>query len=210
MTRVLIADDHAIVRKGLKETLGEELGKVTFGEAENARQALDQIRKEPWDLLLLDIDMEGQSGLEVLAEIRRSAERLPVLILSMYPEAEFAMRALKDGASGYVSKQSAPEELIGAVRKVLGGGRYVSPVLAERLVSNLQHPMECLPHESLSPREVQVLRMVATGKSVKEIAADLSLSTKTVATHRARMLEKMRMQSDVEVARYALKNRLVN
>jgi len=199
-----------MLRKGLKETLEEGLGKLTFGEAENARQALEQVRKEPWDLLLLDIDMEGQSGLEVLGDIRRECPRLPVLIVSMYPEAEFAVRALKDGAAGYLTKQSAPEELIGAVRKVLGGGRYVSPMLAERLVSNLQRPLESLPHESLSNRELQVLRMVATGKSIKEIAGELSLSIKTVATHRARMLEKMSMQSDVEVARYALRNKLVN
>ncbi len=128
----------------------------------------------------------------------------------MYPEAEFAVRALKNGASGYLTKQSAPEELITAVRKVLSGGRYVSPMLAERLVSNLQRPTESLAHEALSNRELQVLRMVATGKTVKEIAAELSLSIKTVATHRARMLEKMQMQSDVEVARYALRNKLVS
>ncbi len=160
--------------------------------------------------MLLDIDMEGQSGLEVLEDIQRSAPKLPVLILSMYPEAEFAVRALKNGASGYLTKQSAPEELITAVRKVLSGGRYVSPMLAERLVSNLQRPTESLAHEALSNRELQVLRMVATGKTVKEIAAELSLSIKTVATHRARMLEKMQMQSDVEVARYALRNKLVS
>jgi two-component system invasion response regulator UvrY len=210
MIRILIADDHAILRKGLKETLEEQLGKVQFGEAENARQALEQIHKDKWDLVLMDIDMEGPSGLEALKDIRKTSPKLPVLILSMYPEAEFAVRAMKDGASGYLTKQSAPEELIAAVKKVLAGGRYVSPVLAERLVSQLQRPAEQLPHETLSDRELQVLRMIATGKTQKEIAFELSLSIKTVSTYHARICEKMGMHSDVDLARYALRNKVVS
>ncbi|MDB6111336.1 MAG: LuxR family transcriptional regulator [Pedosphaera sp.] len=210
MIRILIADDHAILRKGLIDTLKEDLGEVQFGEAENARQAIEQIHKGKWDLALVDIDMAGQSGLEALKEIRKSNPKLPVLIISMYPEAEFAVRAMKDGASGYVTKQSAPEELIVAVKKVLGGGRYVSPALAERLVNQLQRPAEQLPHERLSDRELQVLRMIATGRTQKEIAFELSLSIKTVSTYHARICEKMGMHSDVELARYALRNKVVS
>src|SRR5580698_10164160 len=138
MKRILMADDHAIVRKGLEETLEEELGDVTFGEAENSQQVLDQIWKAKWDLVILDINMDGRNGLDVLGEIRKSCPKLPVLILSMYPVSEFAVRALKLGAAGYLNKQSAPEELVNAVRKALGGGRYISEALAERLAADLQ------------------------------------------------------------------------
>lgn len=210
MTRILLADDHAIVRKGLKETLEEELGHVSFGEAANGQQVLAQVGQQSWDLVVLDINMEGRSGLDVLEEIRKSHPRLPVVILSMYPEAEFAVRALKQGAAGYLNKQSAPEELVAAVRKVLAGGRYVSAALADRLAADLQRPTEKLPHELLSNREFQVMRMIATGKSLKEIADELSISAKTVGTYHTRLLEKMRMKSDIELTRYALTHRLVD
>jgi DNA-binding NarL/FixJ family response regulator len=209
MTRILLADDHAIVRRGLKETLEEELGQVSFGEAENGQQVLRQLGTQSWDLVLLDINMEGRSGLDVLGEIRTAWPKLPVLILSMYPEAEFAVRSLKGGAAGYLSKQSAPHELVAAVKKVLAGGRYVSAALADRLATELQRGTEKSPHECLSPREFQVLRMIAVGKSLKEIAADLSLSAKTVGTYHTRLLEKMGMKSDIELTRYALAHKLV-
>ncbi len=210
MRRILLADDHAIVRKGLKETLEEELGDVRFGEASNGQQVLVQLGRQSWDLVVLDINMEGRSGLDVLAEIRKARPQLPVVILSMYPEAEFAVRALKQGAAGYLNKQSAPEELVAAVRKVLAGGRYVSAALADRLAAELQRPSGELPHELLSNRELQVMRMIAMGKSLKEIAAELSLSVKTIGTYHGRLLEKMGMKSDIELTRYALTHRLVD
>jgi two-component system, NarL family, invasion response regulator UvrY len=210
MRRILIADDHAIIRRGLKQTLEEELGQATFGEAANAQQILEQVWKHKWDLVLLDINLEGRSGLDVLEEIRRSRPKLPVLILSMYPEAQFAVRALKEGAAGYVTKQSAPEELVAAVTKVLAGGRYVSPALGERLAAEMQRETQKPPHEALSNRELQVMRLVATGKSLKEIGGELSLSVKTVGTYHTRLLQKMGMRSDVELTRYALLNKLVD
>lgn len=210
MIHILIADDHAVLRKGVMDTIQEEFKEVDFGEAQNGRQVIGQLPDKKWDIVLLDIQMEGRSGLEILADIRKVNPRLPILVLSMYPEEEFAVQALKRGASGYVTKQSAPEELITAIRKILGGGRYVSPLLAERLAVDLQRKTENLPHESLSNRELEVLRMVAMGKSLKEIAADLSLSIKTIGTYHTRILEKMSMSSDVELTRYALQNKLVD
>jgi DNA-binding NarL/FixJ family response regulator len=210
MIRILLADDHAIVRRGLKETLEDELGRVVFGEAENGQQVLAQLSKQPWDLVLLDINMEGRSGLDVLEEMRKVRPRPPVLILSMYPEAEFAVRALKQGAAGYLNKQSAPEELVVAVKQVLAGGRYISAAVADRLAADLQRGAEPLPHESLSPREFQVMRMIAMGKTLKEIADELSISAKTVGTYHTRLLEKMGMKSDIELTRYALTRKLVD
>ena len=210
MKRILIADDHAILRKGLKETIEEELGETTFGEAANGREVLEQVRKQPWDLVLLDIGMEGRSGLEVLEDMRRARPKLPVLILSMYPEAQFAVRALRLGASGYINKQSAPEELVVAIRKVLAGGRYVSASLAEHLATEIQGDIPKAPHEALSDRELQVMRLIASGKSLKEIAAELCISVKTVGTYHTRLLVKLDMKSDVEIARYALLNKLVH
>jgi two-component system invasion response regulator UvrY len=208
--RILIADDHDIVRKGLRETLDEELGRMNFGEAENGRQTLEEVFKGDWDLVLLDINMEERNGLDVLQEIHRARPTLPVLILSMYPEEEFAVRALKQGAAGYISKRRASEELVGAVKKVLAGGRYISTAVAERLAADLQRESEKPLHESLSNREFQLLRLIATGKSLKEIAGELSISVKTVGTYHTRLLEKMGMSSDIELTRYALTNKLVD
>jgi DNA-binding NarL/FixJ family response regulator len=208
--KILIADDHAIVRKGLKETLEEELGELLFGEATNSREVLEQISRQNWDLVLLDIGMEGRSGLEVLREIRKIRPRLAVMIISMYPETEFGARALKEGAAGYLSKQSAPDELVKAVTKVLSGGRYISPVLAESLAAHIQGAAANSLHEQLSNRELQVLRLIASGKTLKEIATELSLSVKTVGTYHTRLLAKMNMRSDVELTRYALLNKLVD
>ena len=208
MKRILIADDHAIVRKGLKETLEEEIGELAFGEASNGQEVLQQIWNKDWDLVLLDIGMEGRDGLEVLEEIRKSRPRLPVVIITMYPEAEFGARALRQGAAGYLNKQSASDELVNAVNKVLSGGRYITPALAEALAAHLQGEAEKRPHESLSNRELQVMRLVASGKSLKEIADELSISVKTVATYHTRLLGKMHMKNDVELTRYALLNKL--
>jgi two-component system, NarL family, invasion response regulator UvrY len=210
MKRILIADDHAIVRKGLRETIEEELGQVVLGEAQNGQEVLDLVRKQKWDLVLLDIGMEGRSGLEVMEEIRHVQPKLPILVLSMYPEGEFGVRALRQGAAGYLNKQTAPEELVGAIIKVLAGGRYISAALAEKLAADMQRETQKLPHELLSNRELEVMRLVATGKSLKEIAADLSLSVKTVGTYHTRLLEKMNLHSDVDLTRYALLNKLVN
>jgi len=210
MKRILVADDHAIVRKGLKETLEEELGDLQFGEAGNSQQALDQVWKEDWDLVMLDINMDQRSGLEVLEEIRKARPKLPVLILSMYPVEEFGVRALKLGASGYINKQSAPEELVEAVRSVLAGRRYISAALADRLAADAQRGAETPSHHTLSTREYQVMLMIARGMTLKEIAADLSISAKTVGTYHLRILAKMGLSNDIQITRYALLNKLVD
>lgn len=210
MKRLLIADDHAIVRKGLKETLEEDLGRIHFGEAGTNQAVLDLVWKEKWDLVILDINMEERSGLEVLEEIRRARPKLPVLILSMYPVDEFGVRALKLGAAGYLNKQSAPEELIKAVRCVLEGGRYITAALADRLAENVQRGSESPLHQALSTREYQVMLMIARGKTLKEIAAELSISAKTVGTYHTRILTKMGLRNDIQITRYALLNKLVD
>lgn len=209
MKRILLVDDHAIVRKGLKETLEEELGAVTFGEADNAPRVLEQIQQTEWDMVVLDINMEGRSGLDLLTEIQSARPKLPVLILSMYPVAEFAVRALKQGAAGYLNKQSAPEELVNAVQTLLAGRRYISAELADRLAQDLVRDSSKLPHEELSTREYQVMLMIASGKIQKEIAAELSLSAKTVSTYHTRILKKLGLKNDIEVSRYAIQNKLV-
>ncbi len=208
--KILVADDHDIVRKGLRETLEDEIPKVAIGEAENGAQVIEQVAKQKWDLVLLDINMEGRSGLDVLEDLRRTHPKLPVLILSMYPEDELAVRALKQGAAGYISKRRASEELVAAVKKVLAGGRYITSTVAEKLAANLQRESERPLHESLSNREFQVLRMIAMGRSLKEIAGELSISAKTVGTYHTRLFEKMGMTSDIELTRYALAHKLVD
>ncbi len=209
MKRVLIADDHALMRKGLKETLEEEVGQMTFGEADNSAQVLELVTKQKWDLVLLDINMEGRSGLDALSEIRKLRPKLPVLILSMYPEEDFAVRALKLGASGYISKRLASDELVAAVKKVLAGGRYITPAVADQLAADLNRETNRVPHDILSNREFQIMQMIAAGKTLKEIAAELHISVKTVGTYHGRLLAKMQMSSDVELTRYALMNKLV-
>ncbi|MGO9272432.1 MAG: response regulator [Terriglobia bacterium] len=209
MIRVLIADDHAILRRGLKEILVRELEGATCGEAENAQQLLAQVRSRNWDLVILDVSMPGRSGIDVLADLKRERPKLPVLVLSMYPEDQYAKRVLKAGASGYMNKESAPEELIKAIRKVLAGGRYVSPGLAEKLALDLNENAGRPLHETLSDREFEVLRMMASGKTVSQVAADLHLSVTTVSTYRARILEKMKMTTTAELMHYALRNHLV-
>jgi len=197
------------VRRGLKQILADEYQRATFGEASNAQEALDKVWGEPWDVVVLDVSMPGRSGLEALAEIRKSKPRLPVLVLSMHPEDQFAMRVLKAGASGYMTKESAPAELVGAVKKVMAGGRYVSTSLAEKMAEYLDTDFSRPPHERLSNREFLVLRLIASGKTVSQIAEELSLSVKTISTYRARILEKMVMTSNAELTHYAIQNKLV-
>jgi two-component system, NarL family, invasion response regulator UvrY len=208
--RVLIADDHAILRRGLKEILVHELTDVICGEAENALQVLTQFRSRAWDLVILDVSMPGRSGLDVLRDLKREQPEVPVLVLSVHPEDQYGKRVFKAGASGYMNKESAPEELLKAIRIVLAGGRYVSPSLAERLVFELSGEVGQSLHERLSDREIEVLRMIASGKAMSQIADELHLSATTVSTYRARILEKMGLTNNAELVRYALDNRLID
>lgn len=194
----------------MKLILADRFKKSVFGEARNAHEALTRASKEKWDVMILDITMPGRSGLEVLREIKRMRPKLPVLVLSMHPEDQFAVRLLKAGAAGYLTKESAGDELVGAIEKVVAGGRYVSPALAERMASYLDIDVQKPPHERLSDREFLILRMIGSGKTVSQIAKELSLSVKTISTYRARLLEKMDMKNNAEVTHYAIQNQLVN
>jgi len=207
--KILLADDHAVVRHGLKQILADDFKRATFGEAKNAQEALDLVWKENWDVVVLDITMPGRSGLDVLCEIKKSKPKLPVLVLSMHPENQFAVRVLKRGASGYMTKESAPNELVGAIKKVLAGGRYVSTSLAEKLATYLATDNQKPAQELLSDREFQVLRLIASGKIVSEIAKELSLSVKTISTYRTRILEKMGLRNNAELMHYAMQHQLV-
>lgn len=208
MTRVLLVDDHAVVRQGLKQVLAESLSETTFGDASNADEALGMVRTADWDVVVLDISLPGKSGIEALKELRAANPRLPVLVLSMHPEEQFAVRALKAGAAGYVTKRTAARDVVAAVQKVLSGGRYVSASLAERLAARTQAGSVDAPHETLSNREYQVFRLLAIGKTVKQIGKELDLSPQTVSTHRAHILEKMGMQSNAELIQYAIQNQI--
>ena len=210
MTRVLIADDHSILRGGLKELLIRHLEDVVCGEAESAQQALAQVQHQPWDLLILDITMPGRSGLDILSDLKLLQPKLPVLVLSAHPEDKYAKRVLKAGARGYVRKESAPEELIQAVRKLLSGSRFVSSALAEQLARDLHEISDRPVHETLSAREFEILVMIGSGKTVSQIAEELHLSVTTVSTYRARILEKMKMATTAELMRYAFRNHLVD
>jgi len=207
---ILIVDDHAIIRRGLREILTDALGSLSFGEAENAQGALEQVRKRNWDLLILDIVLPGRSGIDVLRDLKAVRPKLPVLVLTVHPEERFAKRALKAGAAGYVNKEEAPAELVKAVRKVLAGGRYVSPAFAERLAMDLAVETDKRIDEVLSDREFEVLCSIASGKTVSQIAEQLRLSVKTISTYRSRILEKMGMKTNAELTHYALRNNLVD
>ena len=208
--KILIADDHPILRRGLKDILRRDLEGAVFGEAENAQQVLSEVQSQDWDLVILDVTMPGRSGLDVLRDLQALRPKLPVLVLSMHPEDQLGKRVLKAGASGYMNKESAPEELIKAVRKVLARGKYVSPALAERLAVDL-HEVSGEPlHETLSDREFEVLRLIGSGKTTSQIAEMLHLSTPTVSTYRTRILEKMKMTTTAELIKYAVRNRLVD
>jgi DNA-binding NarL/FixJ family response regulator len=210
MIKVLVADDHAIVRRGLRQILSETPDIVVAGEVATAPDVLRLVREERWNVVVLDISLRGGSGLELLSTIRRERPELPVLILTVYSEEQYAVRAIRAGAAGFLTKESAPEKLIEAVRKVAGGGRWVSGELAETLASVLAGESGGAPHELLSDREFEILKMLASGKTVSEVAHELSLSVKTVSTHRTRILKKMNMRTNAELTHYAVRSGLVS
>lgn len=210
MIRILLVDDHGIVRRGLIQIVSGESDMTVVGEAQNAQDMLTFLRNQPCDVVVTDISMPGGTGLEALKELKREYPKLPVLVLSMHPEDQYGVRALKLGASGYMTKESAPEELVQAIRKVVTGGRYVSPSLAEQLVFEVAIDTGRPPDEVLSEREHQVLCLLASGKSVTQIADELALSVKTISTYRMRILEKMGMKNNAELMHYAIRNRLVS
>lgn len=210
MIKILIADDHAVVRKGLKQILAETTDIVAADEAINGQEVLEKIRKNDYDIVMLDISMPGRNGLDILKQVKNEKPEMSVLILSMHPEEQYAVRALKAGASGYLTKDSAPDELILAIRKISQGRKYITSSLAERLAFYLEVDSEKPLHEALSDREYEVMRMIASGKTVKEIAEELFLSIKTISTYRSRILEKMGMKNNTELVHYALKNRLLD
>jgi len=207
--RILLVDDHIIVRDGLKQILSKHFAQAVFGEACNGREALGAIEKNPWDVILLDITMPGQSGLDILKQIKNLQPEARVLVLTMHPEDQYAARVLKAGASGYLTKETASEEVVNALIKILAGGKYVSAAFAQILLSGLANPTPKAPHEILSDREYQLLRMTAAGKTVKEIGADLGLSVKTISTYRTRVLKKLNLKTNADIIRYAIREKLV-
>ena len=209
MIRVLIVDDHAVVRRGLRQILQEHPDTAAVDEAANGQEALAGVRKGNYDLVLLDISMPGISGIDVLKQIKAERPTLPVLMLSMHPEEQYAVRALKAGASGYLTKETAPEQLMSAVTRILEGRKYVSETLAEHIASGLGRTGGRLPHQDLSDREFQILRMLASGLTVTEIGRALNLSAKTVSTYRTRLLSKMGFHSNADITRYAVQNKLL-
>ncbi|MBN2178187.1 MAG: response regulator transcription factor [Deltaproteobacteria bacterium] len=207
---ILIADDHPIVREGFKQVISETDDMIVADEASNGQEVLALVRKREYDLILLDISMPGRSGLEVLKELKSEYQKLPVLILSIYPEEQYAVRAFRAGASGYLTKASAPNELISAIRKIVHGGRYVSESLAEKLTYYLDEDVSKPLHDLLSDREYQVMLMLGSGKTVKEVAEILFLSVKTISTYRSHILEKMKMKNNAEITLYVVKNKLID
>lgn len=207
--KILIADDHAVVRQGLRLILANEFKKAAFGEAHDTPALFERLKQDKWDVLVMDLSMPGGSGLNTLKEIKHNHPQMPVLVLSMYPEDQYAVRTLKAGASGYLTKESASEELVNAMQKILHGGKYINASVAEKLLLQLGNEDARPPHELLSDREYQVLCMIASGKEVGQIANDLTLSVKTVSTYRARILEKMNMKTNAELTHYAIENKLV-
>jgi len=205
--KILIVDDHTIFREGLKRILSEEFSGVVFGEACNATEALEQVWKRKWDIVLLDITMQGRSGIDVLKEIRNSAPDLPVLILSGHPEEQYAVRVIRAGAGGYLTKESASRELCNAIKRLLSGARYISANVAEQLAAEIQAPHKD-PHEALSNREYQVMLLIAAGKAPKEIASELSLSAKTISTYRSRVLEKLHLKNNAEIMLYVVERKI--
>jgi two-component system invasion response regulator UvrY len=210
MLKILIADDHPIVRRGLKQIIGETTDMVVAGEAADGLEVLTKVRVGKYDVVLMDISMPVKNGIDVLAQLKYERPKLPVLMLSMHPEEQYAVQALKAGASGYLTKESAPNELVGAIRKVSTGGKYVSASLAEKLAAIVQKGYEELPHQTLSERELHVMRLIASGKTVSEIAKELSLSVKTISTYRSRILDKMQMKNNAQLTRYAINNSLID
>jgi two-component system, NarL family, invasion response regulator UvrY len=209
MMRILIADDHAIVRRGLSEILLEEYPSAFVEEVGDADTLLNRALAENWDIVISDLMMPGRSVLEILQQIKQHAPQLPVLILSIFPEEQYATRVLKAGASGYINKDAAPTELVKAVQRILQGRKYITPNIAEMLASDLTLATDKAPHELLSDREFHVMKLLAEGKTISDIAEMLSLSPTTISTYRARIMEKMKMRANAELARYALENRLI-
>jgi len=209
MLRILIADDHAIIRKGLRQILLEEYPSAIIEEVTDAEAAINKTITNEWDVLICDLSMPGRSGLDVLQHVKQNLLKLPVLILSIHPEEQYAIRALKAGAAGYLSKDAATEELVKAVQRILQGRKYISSSLAEIMASELDQDTSKPPHELLSDREFHVFKLIADGKSVSEIAEQLSLSITTVSTYRSRILEKMEIKTNADMTRYALENKLI-
>ena len=210
LRKILIVDDHEVVREGVKRIFSQEPGTAVFGEAGAAPDALKFVREQDWDVVVLDLSLGGRDGLELLKELKQIRPKLPVVILSMHSEEQYARRAFKAGAAGYVTKDSSRAELAEAVNRVAAGGKYVTPALAEKLIVDLTGGSDRLPHETLSDREFEVMRLIASGKALTEIAMMLSLSDKTISTYRARILEKMGMNSNAQLIRYAIQNKLVD
>lgn len=203
---ILVADDHAIVRKGLKQILAELPERVFLTEAIDGNDALEKIAEKSFDIVLLDISMPGKSGLDVLKQIKKEQPALNVLMLSIHPEEQYALRSLKAGASGYITKESSPDELVNAVREIIDGKKYVTESLAEKLVQYLNYSGDLAPHETLSDREYEVFCMIVSGKTLRDISAELSLSVKTVSTYRSRILEKLKVKNNIHLTRYALEH----
>jgi two-component system, NarL family, invasion response regulator UvrY len=210
MRKVLIVDDHEVVRDGIKRLLDEQPGAISCGEAGTPDQALRMALSDEWDVVVLDLSLPGKSGLELLKEIKQARPRLPVLILTMHSEEQYARRVFKAGAAGFITKDSPRAELSRAIYKVMEGGRYLSPALAEKLIIDLERGTDRPPDEILSDREFQVMRLIASGKTLTEIAELLSLSDKTISTYRARLMEKMGMRTNAELTYYAIHNKLVD
>jgi DNA-binding NarL/FixJ family response regulator len=209
MIKILIADDHAIVREGLKQIVAEESDMKVTGEAANASELFELLNKDSWEIVVLDINMPGKSGLEALKEMKIRNIKVPVLILSMFSEDQYGLRAIKAGAAGYLKKVSAPTELVSAIRKIVGGGKYISPTLAEKLADNVDVNNKKALHQNLSDREYQIMCFISLGKSAEEIAEELAISIHTVYSYRNRILEKMHLKSNVELTQYAIQNKLI-
>lgn len=207
--RILLADDHFIVRRGLKDILLEEFKDAEFAEASDGQEVIRKMKEGEFDIVITDVSMPQKNGLDVLKTLKPIYPKVPFLILSMHPEEHYAIRVLKAGASGYLTKESAPDELVKAVRHVLGGRKYISNSLAEKIAMSLGEATPGLPHESLSDREMDVLKMIAGGKTVSEIAGELNLSVNTISTYRSRILEKMKMKTNSELTFYAISNHLI-
>jgi len=209
MIKILIADDHPIVRQGLKQIISETADMVVKDEASNSQEVIEKIQKSKFDILILDISMPGRSGLDILKDIKTERPDLPVLILTMHPEDQLAARVLKAGASGYLTKDSAAEQLVSAVRKIVAGGKYLNPELAERIAFMIGNKSKEYPHEILSDREFHVMCLIGKGKSIREISEELMISPKTVSTYRTRILEKMNFRNDADIIHYTIENKII-
>ena len=210
MIRIVIADDHEIVRAGLKQIISDDEDMEVLGESNNGENLIELVKKNDYDVVLLDLKMQGISGIDVIKHIKIIKPDLPIIVLSMHAEDQYAVRTIKAGASGYLTKETAAENLVSAVRRVVAGGKYISPTLAETLADSIAGGGVDLPHEKLADREFQVMCMIASGKTVTEIASELFLSVKTISTYRQRILEKMNMKNNSELTHYAIKNNLLD